>query len=306
MASIEDAENYVVNAKCECPNRYDSEPPLCIGLIKKPGDVKARRNWADNLRLRRKIKQKEFQFVEVKPSGLVSRHCKGPFNNRYPIVGCKNGKRVIAVIQRLHFEVEGDEDKVRNPNCPNTHAVVIVVLPHMPATPVLNPCETLVKLIGGAEPTRHGVTQCSLIEKLKCSHGLLDESDLPENLRGRSWNFGCSYNERNVLKFYRDGLIIQGAGCNGRTQLGEAEDVDKFKNVIDPTLKEEVKATIESLATDADLLLSDVASNTANRFRSEVGCRWTDRNPFSTSTVVIDHFCAPHKASKSYMFGNIK
>ena len=35
MASIEDAQNYAVNAKCECPNiliEYDSEPPLCIGL----------------------------------------------------------------------------------------------------------------------------------------------------------------------------------------------------------------------------------------------------------------------------------
>ena len=152
------------------------------------------------------------------------------------------------------------------------------------------------KLIGGAEPTRHGVTQCRLIEKLRCSHGLLDESDLPEHLRGRSWNFGCSYNERNVLKFYRDGLIVQGAGCNGRTQSGES--VDKFKNVIDPTLKEEVKKTIESLAEEADLVLSDVAKKTADRFRSD-GCRWTARNPFSTSTVVIDHYCAPHKASIS-------
>ena len=277
MASSEDAQNYLVNAKCDCPNRYDCEPPLCIGLIKKPGDTQAKRNWANRLRVRRKINQNEIVFVEVKPSKLVDRHCKGHRNKGYPIIGCKNGKRVIAVIQRLHFEVEGDEDKVRNPNCPNTHAVIIIVLPRVPANISLNPCETLVKLIGGAEPTRHGVTQCRLIEKLRCSHGLLDESDLPEHLRGRSWNFGCSYNERNVLKFYRDGLIVQGAGCNGRTQSGES--VDKFKNVIDPTLKEEVKKTIESLA--------------------EVGCRWTDRNPFSTSTVVIDHYCAPHKASIS-------
>ena len=297
MASVEDAENYVVNANCKCPNRYESKPPLCIGLIRKPGDTKARRNWAIKLRDRRQISLGEIGFVEVKPSQSVDRHCKGHLDKGYPIIGCKDGKRAIAVLQRLHFETDGDEDKVKNPECGNTHAVIIVLLPRVAAQPNLNPRETLVKLIGGAKPTRHGVTQCRLMDGLTCSHGLIDESDLPEDLRGRSWNFGCSYNERNVLKFYRDGLVIQGAGCNGRTQGGDI--VDKFKDVHDPALKEEVKVVIESLATEADFVLSAIAKNTADRCRSRVGCRWSVRNPFSTSTVVIDHYCAPHKASMS-------
>ena len=199
MASIEDADNYVVNASCECSNRYQTEPPCCLGLIKKPGNAKAKRIWARRLRREDRVGPevaamhidiKDIQFVEVEPSDSVSKYCKGHENYGYPIISTKDSKPVIAVIQRLHYETEGNDDKVRNPDCENTHAVIIIVLPRVVADPTLNPHKTLVQLIGGAKPTRHGVTQCSLIEKLECSHGLIDESDLPDNLKGRSWNFG--------------------------------------------------------------------------------------------------------------------
>ena len=111
--------------------------------------------------------------------------------------------------------------------------------------------------------------------------------------------FGCMYNEYNVLKFLRDGLVVQGAGCNFRTQ--KKDTVDKFQCVVNETLKEEVKTVITSLAQEADDMLTSVASNTADRFRSDKGCRWKGTNPFSTCSVVIDHYCAPHKASIQYI-----
>ena len=142
---------YVVNATCPCETRFESESPLCLGLLKAPEGSTSRSNFAWNLGRRLGVKVKEIKVVEVVPGAKIDKTCRGHVDKGYPILSLKSGIKVMVLIKRLHRKT-GDPNKDQNPDCGNTHSVIMVLTQRQERqrkknrNPISNPYSRLIKL----------------------------------------------------------------------------------------------------------------------------------------------------------------
>ena len=71
------SEEYSVYYHCKCPNRYKSESPLCLGVLKAPEGHQSRKQYFWNIRKKLGLDVKEVAFVEVVPGKNAEIACKG-------------------------------------------------------------------------------------------------------------------------------------------------------------------------------------------------------------------------------------
>ena len=77
-------------------------------------------------------------------------------------------------------------------------------------------------LIGNAECTPHSSTDCK--GELTCDHSFIDESDIVDDLlKGRTWNFGCSFRPEKICKYQDGEEVVMGGGCRFRETEGPIE-----------------------------------------------------------------------------------
>ena len=95
--------------------------------------------------------------------------------------------------------------------------------------------------------------QTKLKFKLKCSHGLIDETHLEEVMRGGNFQFGRMYHYCHNFKYFEGKELVQGGGYN----FLPCEVVDKFNCIQDQAFKAEVENVIRGLAREATNLLKN-------------------------------------------------
>ena len=148
-SSMASSEEYSVYYHCECPNRYKSESPLCLGVLKAPEGQQSRKQYFWNIRKKLGLDVKEVAFVEVVPGKNAETACKGYQDRGYPIVRMKEGYKMLILLKRLH-ERTGDTERDKNPACMHTHCVMMVLTKRQPSknnrNPIWEPHARLIKL----------------------------------------------------------------------------------------------------------------------------------------------------------------
>ena len=92
-SSMARSEEYSVYYHCECPNRYKSESPLCLGVLKAPEGQQSRKQYFWNIRKKLGLDVKEVAFVEVVPGKNAETACKGYQDCNLAKVGLDNWPR---------------------------------------------------------------------------------------------------------------------------------------------------------------------------------------------------------------------
>ena len=132
MATNSSAENYIAIHKCECPNRYDEQPPITLGVVHAPDNKNSKESFAWKMYKKmcwgsdgkgRHMRKTDIKFVEVSPAESPARKtCTGHYDEGYPIIKLEKEYEKLIILQRLHKKT-GDW---RNPECRKTHAVIMI------------------------------------------------------------------------------------------------------------------------------------------------------------------------------------